>query len=204
MIVMGQFENESRLDELSLAEHFGVSRTPVREALQTLVHTGLAEQIPRRGVFVSQPGPVKLFEMFEVMAELEALCGRLAARNISDDAIAEMEQTNLACRKAVEQGDSEDYFRINEDFHAIIYRESGNAFLNTEAGRLHRRLRPFRRLQLRVRGRMAQSMSEHEAIVEAMKSGSSDRTADLLRKHVAVQGDKFSLLVSSYRSTKQR
>lgn len=75
----GQYQDGERLDEIKLAEQFKVSRTPIREALQVLVASGMAEQIPRRGVFVRQPGPVELMEMFETMAELEASCGRLAA-----------------------------------------------------------------------------------------------------------------------------
>src|SRR5262245_12112967 len=82
-IVEGEFEDGQRLDEVSLAKRFGVSRTPLREALRMLGGSGLVELIPRRGAFVRHPGIVELVEMFEVMAELEALCGRLAARRIS-------------------------------------------------------------------------------------------------------------------------
>ena len=90
LIFDGTFPDGERLDEVRLAEHFGVSRTPLREALQRLARSGLVELIPRRGAFVRQPGPVELLEMFEVMAEVEAVCGRLAARRISDEAFAEL------------------------------------------------------------------------------------------------------------------
>lgn len=81
----------------------------------------------------------------------------------------------------------------------MIYHQSGNSFLEQEALRLHRRLKPFRRLQLRLRGRMQQSMAEHEAIVTALRAGEPERAANALRGHVAIQGEKFHLLMSSLR-----
>ncbi|SMX32310.1 GntR family transcriptional regulator [Actibacterium lipolyticum] len=199
-IFTGAFGDGDRLDEIRLAERFGVSRTPVREALQKLVVSGLAEQIPRRGVFVRQPGPVELVEMFEVMAEIEAICGSLAARRISDTALEALKKANANCQAAVDCGDSDAYYRENEKFHHLIYKHSGNGFLEQEALRLHRRLKPFRRLQLRLRGRLAQSMAEHEAIVQALQAGDQAGAADALRGHVAVQGEKFHHLMASIKT----
>lgn len=195
-ICSGVYPNGERLDEIRLAEQFGVSRTPLREAFQKLAVSGLVEQIPRRGVFVRQPGPVELMEMFEVMAELESVCGRLAARRISEEALAELEAANALCQRAVEAANADDYYDHNERFHHIIYRESGNSFLEQETGELHRRLKPFRRLQLRLRGRLPQSMSEHQEIVAALRAGDQTRAAEALRGHVAVQGEKFHYLMS--------
>lgn len=200
LVFTGGFHDGDRLDELRLATQFNVSRTPIREALQRLVASGLAEQIPRRGVFVRQPGPVELMEMFELMAEIEGVCGRLAAMRISDAALEELDNVNASCCAAVEGGDTDGYYRENERFHHVIYHQAGNGFLEHEALRLHRRLKPFRRLQLRWRGRLSQSMAEHEAIVEALRAGDSARAAEALRNHVAIQGEKFHLLMSSLRS----
>lgn len=197
MILDGTFADSQRLDEVQLAEQFNVSRTPLREAFQRLALSGLVEQLPRRGVFVRQPGPVELVEMFEVMAELEAVCARLAATRITDDALGDLRQANENCQRAINAQDSDGYYRENERFHAILYHESGNSFLEDECKRLHRRLTPFRRLQLRLRGRLKQSMSEHEAIVASLEIGDPDAAADVVRSHVAVQGEKFHLLMSS-------
>ncbi len=199
LIFGGTYGDGARLDEAALAERFGVSRTPIREALQKLSLSGLVTQIPRRGVFVRQPGPVELMEMFEVMAELEAAAARLAALRISDAALADLRVANAKCQGAVEAQDHAAYYLENERFHQIIYEQSGNAFLRAEALRLHRRLRPFRRQQLRLRGRLAQSMAEHEEIVAALTRGDAPAAADALRGHVAVQGEKFHYLMSSLR-----
>lgn len=193
----GTFADGDRLDEVRLADHFGVSRTPLREAIQRLAKSGLVELIPRRGAFVRQPGPVELIEMFEVMAEFEAVCGRLAAKRISDAALADLRDANINCEAAVAAQDSDGYYAENERFHQIIYAESGNAFLAKETSNLHRRLKPFRRQQLKLRGRLAQSMAEHKAIVDALEQGQSDTAASALRDHVAIQGEKFYNLMST-------
>lgn len=203
LVFTGDFNDGDRLDETRLARQFAVSRTPIREALQRLVASGLAEQIPNRGVFVRQPGPVELMEMFETMAEIEAVCGRLAAQRISEQALADLDAANTRCNAAVATGDADGYYRENEHFHHVIYHEAGNAFLEQEALRLHRRLKPYRRLQLRLRGRMAQSMSEHERVLAALRAGDGVLAADILRGHVAIQGEKFHLLIAGLRRAAQ-
>jgi DNA-binding GntR family transcriptional regulator len=196
-IFSGEFKNGMRLDEVTLAETFGVSRTPLREAFQRLAQSGLVELLPRRGAFVRQPGPIELMEMFEVMAELEATCARLAASRISDDALDKMRVANRKCQAAIDAKQPDAYYAENEVFHHILYSQSGNRFLRDETMRLADRLRPFRRQQLRLRGRMDQSMAEHEAIVVALEKGDADAAAQQLRSHVAVQGEKFHSLLSS-------
>jgi DNA-binding GntR family transcriptional regulator len=195
----GTFADGDRMDEARLAREFGVSRTPLREALQGLARSGLIELVPRRGAFVRQPGPITLMEMFEMMAEMEAVCGRLAARRISDAALSDLRACNGKCRAAVEAQDPTGYYAENERFHTIIYRESGNAFLESETLALSRRLKPFRRQQLRFRGRLAQSLAEHEAILTALEQGNAEAVADALRGHVAIQGEKFHGFMASLR-----
>ncbi|WP_306146647.1 MULTISPECIES: GntR family transcriptional regulator [unclassified Roseibium] len=197
LILEGTYKDGARLDEVQLAERFEVSRTPVREALQRLSQSGLVEQIPRRGVFVRQPGPVELLEMFEVMAELEAVCARLAASRITDQALSDLHAANARCDEAVAAQDTDGYYLENERFHAILYRQSGNGFLEQECLRLYRRLQPFRRMQLRARGRLPQSMSEHKSIVTALEKGDGEGAAAAIRGHVAVQGEKFHHLMAS-------
>lgn len=200
LIVEGQFADGDRLDEVSLAERFQVSRTPLREAFQALAASGLVELRLRRGAFVRFPALDEVVEMFEVMAEIEALCGRQAARRMTPEDQASIESALIACEKACETGDTEGYYRANKDFHVAIYAASGNRFLAGEAERLHRRLKPFRRLQLRVRGRMPESLREHRAIFDALVSGDAARAGEALRRHIAVQGDRFNDLAAGYRA----
>ncbi|MBE7636135.1 FCD domain-containing protein [Sneathiella sp. P13V-1] len=204
LIFAGEFTDGMRLDEVRLAERFGVSRTPIREAFQKLSLSGMVEQLPRRGVFVRHPGPVELMEMFEVMAELEAACGRMAARRITDPALEQLHEANRKCRDALEAGEAETYYSENEVFHFLIYSQSGNRFLEEETRKLHRRLKPYRRKQLLLRGRMKQSMAEHEAVLKALEDGDGDKVAETLRPHVAVQGERFKDLMSSMTNDVQK
>lgn len=197
-ILTGSYADGARLDELQLAERFEVSRTPIREALQMLAASNLVELVPRRGAFVRHPGFVEMVEMFEVMAELEGLCGRLAARRMTDSLLEKLRMAESGCVSAKEASDPDAYYRANEQFHMLIYEASGNSFLSGEAKRLHKRLQPFRRLQLRARGRMMQSLDEHRAILSALEAGDAEAAADSLRGHVAIQGEKFQDLMAGY------
>ena len=199
MIVIGEFADGERLDEVKLAEQFGVSRTPLREAFQSLAASGLVTLEARRGAFIRHPDFVELVEMFEVMAELEAMCGFRAARRITDQQMTDVGLTIDACEAAIAQGDFDEYYRENEKFHHLLYEASGNRFLAREAARLHKRLKPYRRMQLRVNGRMPQSMREHRAVFAALKRGNSKIVANILRLHVAIQGERFNDLMASYR-----
>ena len=196
-IATGEFAPGSAIDEASLVAQFGVSRTPVREALIQLAAEGLIEIRPRRGAVVTSIGPARLIEMFEVMAELEGMCGRLAARRMTDAERNELAAAHEACEAARAQQDSDAYFYCNERFHAAIYAGSHNSFLRDQAVQLHRRLRPYRRLQLRVRDRMSMSFKEHSSIVAAITAGDGDAAALALREHVVVQGERFGDLLAS-------
>lgn len=199
MIVTGEFVDGERLDEVKLAEQFGVSRTPLREAFQSLAASGLVTLEARRGAFIRHPEFVELVEMFEVMAELEAMCGLRAARHVTKAQMHAIAQTIDACEAAISRGDFDEYYRENETFHHLLYEASGNRFLASEAARLHRRLKPYRRLQLRANGRMPQSMREHRTIYSALERNDSKAAAAALRAHVAIQGERFNDLMASYR-----
>ena len=197
MIAVGELRPGAHLDETLLAKEFGVSRTPVREALIQLSSMGLIVLRPRRGAQVAEIGPHQLVEMFECMSELEASCGRLSARRMSAAEHAHLLAAHLACKSARDAHDPDDYFYRNEAFHHAIYDGSHNRFLADQTRSLQRRLRPYRRLQLRVRNRIDKSYQEHDAVVQAIVAGDGDTAAVLLREHVMVQGERFVDLVSS-------
>ncbi|MCR4265262.1 GntR family transcriptional regulator [Nitratireductor sp. ZSWI3] len=196
-IVTGEFAPGERLDEAQLAARFGVSRTPIREALMQLSAIGLVETRPRRGATVVDPGPNRIFEMFEVMAQLESMAGALAARRHTEEDRAAILKSHAECERSAQSGETDSYYYNNEVFHRAIYAASHSGFLEEQCIALHRRLRPYRRLQLRVRNRMKVSFGEHAAIVEAILAGQADAASRLLRDHIAVQGDRFSDLIAN-------
>ena len=194
-IATGQLKDGEKLDEASLAERFQVSRTPVREALLQLVGSGLAIQIPKRGCFVKAPSVREMVEMFEVMSELEGLCARLATRRMSEQQLTALKIANAGCEQAIKANNSDLYYDKNVEFHECIYSACGNTFLADETRSLRRRLQSFRRLQLRVRGRMSQSLGEHFDIIEAIETGDADKADLISRQHVMIQGERFNDLL---------
>lgn len=199
-IATGFYTPGTRLDESELATEFGVSRTPVREALFQLEMSGLIEIRPRRGAIVKNLTPQELYEMFEVMAELESMCARLASRRMSGPEVVTLRRAHNACEQARLEDNPDKYYQLNKIFHECIYKGSHNTFLSEQAMNLHRRLAPYRRLQLRVRGRMEKSHDEHERIVKAIENGNENDASEIVRSHVVVQGDRFADLVSMINS----
>jgi DNA-binding GntR family transcriptional regulator len=202
-IATGQFPPGMRLDEMELAEHFEVSRTPLREALFQLASAGIVVMQPRRGTVVADVTPLRLVEMFEVMGEFEAMCGRLAARRMTPLDHQRLLTAHRACERARAAMDPDAYYYENERFHHVLYEGSRNEFLAEQASALHRRLRPYRRLQLRVRDRLPTSFVEHEGIVDAIVAGDADAAGQLLREHVVVQGQRFADLIASLAGLKK-
>ncbi len=199
-IATGRYLPGMRLDEAKMATEFGVSRTPIREALIQLAAGGMIEMQPRRGAIIASVSPQRLFEMFEVMAELEAMCVRLALRRMTEAELKTLVQIHKTCEEEHDKKDTDNYYRRNEQFHLAIYRASHNGFLIEEATALHLRLRPYRRLQLRVRDRMHRSFSEHSAVLEAITAGDAELAAERIRNHIIVQGDRFADLLASLSS----
>jgi DNA-binding GntR family transcriptional regulator len=196
-IINGRRVPGERLDSEALGREFSVSRTPVREAIQQLVASGLVTVSPKKGTFVARIGIDQLIEMFEVMAELEGMCGRLAARRISEEELAALREALARCEAAAEAGDTDEYYYENETFHDCIYAASHNGFLAQEARQLKQRLKPYRRLQLQVRQRMGGSLAEHRKIVAAIEHGEAELAEQTLREHVLIQGERFSDFIAS-------
>lgn len=195
-IISGRLRPGQRLDEVGMAERFGVSRTPVREALNQLAASGLVEIRPRRGAFVVLLGPRELIESFELMAEMEATCGRLAAQRMGEDDQRAIRAAHEACRAAALAEDLSAYYEANTHFHGAIYNATGNRVLAAETLRLQRALQPYRRLQLKVPRRMDASLAEHEGILEALLASDAAEAERRLRSHVLVQGERFMSLLA--------
>lgn len=199
-IVDGRLTPGEKLDPEALAAEFACSRTPIREALQALAASGLVRVEPKRGSFVTELGLIELTERFEVMAEIEAMCARLAAERAAPAALAAIRDACAACETAAATGDSDAYYHQNTVFHHAIYAASGNRFLEAEALRLQTMLQPYRRRQLQLRGRIDRSLDEHRRIVAAIEAGDAARAAAEMQGHVIIQGDRFHALVAALRT----
>jgi DNA-binding GntR family transcriptional regulator len=197
-IVTGAVRPGARLDEQSLAARFRVSRTPIREALMQLATAGLITLQPRRGAFVASLSLKEIIERFEVMATLEGACGALAARRIADEERQQLLEAHDTCAREASGGDADAYYYANERFHHLIYAACHNAFLIEQARQLHDRLKPYRRLQLRARSRVASSLAEHQGIVDAILAGDGDKAERLLKDHVLIQGERLADFIANF------
>lgn len=184
-----------RLDETKLAEIHGVSRTPVREALRQLSAMGLVEMRPHRGTVARRFSLGEIVEMFEMMAIMEGICARLAAKRAMHEQLQEIRRTHEACQPYLVNGDLNQYYDANEAFHEAIYRACGNAAILKQTLLLRDRLRPFRRYQLNRINRLKQSFSEHEQIVIAIENGAAQEAEQLIQDHLAVQSNFITTLV---------
>lgn len=200
-ILGGVLKPGDRLDERQLGERFGLSRTPIREALLQLTAIGLALSEPRRGTVVAAITLTELVELFEVMVELEGLCAQLAARRMTPAQIERLAARHDTAQPLVEAGDHDGYYLANVRFHEALYAGARNTFLERQTLYLSRRLSPYRRLQLRRPRRLATSNAEHARIIDAIRMADGEAAARIMREHVTVQGsglvDLFAMLSES-------
>lgn len=183
-IVRGIIGPGVALDEASIAQRFQVSRTPVREAIRQLEAIGFAEARPHRGAVVPLFTPEKLNEIFLVMAELEALCARVAAEAATAADKEALQQIHAACRDAAHEGDIGRYYELNIKFHEMIYAIGHNGFLAEVTLSVRNRVAPFRKAQFQSMGRLARSVEEHEAVVAAIVAGNAEQAAATMRDHL--------------------
>ncbi len=190
-IAAGHLEPGSRLDEQEIAQRFGVSRTPVREAFRLMAANNLVELRGRQGATVRAIKAQALIEMFQVMAELEGLCARLAARRVSQawgDEISEIHQRLIS---ASETGGIDLFYDINQEFHEAIYEASRNAFLADQTRKLRNQVAAYRRRVTRMPNRIADTIREHEAIMQAILAHDAERAHSAMRDHVNLLGDNL-------------
>ena len=190
-IAAGRLEPGSRLDEQEIAQRFGVSRTPVREAFRLMAANNLVELRGRQGAIVRAIKAEALIEMFQVMAELEGLCARLAARRVPQtwrDEISEIHQRLVA---AGETGNIDLFYDVNQEFHEAIYDASRNAYVAEQTRKLRNQVAAYRRRVTRMPNRIADTIREHEAIMQAILAHDPERAHSAMRDHVNLLGDNL-------------
>ncbi|MDH5395969.1 MAG: GntR family transcriptional regulator [Gammaproteobacteria bacterium] len=175
------------IDEMALCERYGISRTPLREALKVLSSEGLIELIPRKGSFVRSMEIEELNELFPVMAVLEGLCAREAVENSTDRDLKQLEQMHAKLEEHAAQGNIDGYYEQNFVFHQAIQDLSGNKSLQRVIGDLRKVLRLARHMQLTIPGRLAASLEEHRQIMEAFRKRDPDMADQNMQEHLKRQ-----------------
>ena len=183
-IAAGALSPGERLDEAKLSERFGVSRTPVREALSRLTAQSILVSGEKRGVRVAEYTREQLAQIFEAMQQIEAACARIASQRLSLLSRAEIETAQAACVAAADSGDRFAYMRANEAFHQAIYRATANPFMAKVAADFRHRTGPFRAIKFATKEDLMASAQSHEELIAGIFSEDSRVASDGMHAHM--------------------
>lgn len=185
-LVEGGVADGARIPEKDLCELFGISRTPLREALKVLAAEGLVELLPNRGARMKALGPRDISELFDLMGGLEALAGRLACENITDQDVARIEALHTEMYGHYLRGDRHGYFTCNQQIHELILIAAQNQALVANAHAVMGRIRRVRfAANLDDRGeRWSAAVREHELILDALRRRAGSELATILFNHL--------------------
>ena len=185
IVAMDVYRHRSdiRLDERRLASDFGISRTPVREAMVQLEREGFVRAVPRRGVYVVRKTKREVIEMITAWAALESMAARLITQNASDDEIASLRTMFTRFENGELHARLDEYSEVNIEFHQTIIRMSRNHVLVDLAENLFTHMRMIRRKTIGEQDRADRSIRDHMRIIEALEARDTKRAEGLLRDH---------------------
>lgn len=172
-----------RLDERRLAQDFGISRTPVREAMAQLEREGFVRSVPRRGVYVVRKTKREVIELITAWAALESMAARLITESASTDQIASLRKMFATFEDGALRAHLDEYSEANIEFHQSIIRMSGNGVLISLAENLFTHMRMIRRKTIVEKDRVEKSIRDHMNIIEAIEARDTRRAEDLVRNH---------------------
>jgi phosphonate utilization transcriptional regulator len=185
LILGGELPVGQRINEVALAERFGTSRGPVREALRALEECGIVRAERNRGVFVREVSLVEADEVYDLREVLDEFIGRRLAERIDDASLEQLKVLLREMSEATTAGDVKRYHALNLGFHDVLVDAVGNSHLSATYRRLTKELLLYRLRGLAEGGGLAVSIAEHAAIVEAIEARDPARAGRLLRAHAA-------------------
>jgi len=194
MIMEGQLEPGTKVSEKDLCELFGISRTPLREALKVLASEGVIVLLPHRGARVAQLTGKDMADLFQVMGSLEGLAGELACARITEEAVNEIRALHHEMLAHYTRGDRIAYFAANQAIHEAIIAAADNSVLTAMYEGLRGRIRPARFMANFTRERWDQAVREHGEILEALSRRDGVRLRNLLQEHLR---HKYQALIAS-------
>jgi len=171
-----------RLDERQLAQDFGISRTPVREAMAQLEREGFVRSVPRRGVYIVRKTKAEVIEMITAWAALEGMAARLITQNAAAD-ISSLRNMFATFEGGELRAHLDEYSEANIEFHQTIIRMSGNSVLISLAENLFTHMRMIRRKTIGEKDRVEKSIQDHMNIIQALEARDTARAEELVRDH---------------------
>jgi DNA-binding GntR family transcriptional regulator len=175
--------SDIRLDERQLAQDFGISRTPVREAMAQLEREGFVRSVPRRGVYIVRKTKREVIEMITAWAALESMAARLITEGASNADIASLRRMFATFEGGRVRAHLDEYSEVNIEFHQTIIRMSGNSVLISLAENLFTHMRMIRMKTIGDQDRADRSIADHMNIIEALEARVTDRAEELVRNH---------------------
>ena len=192
MILQGELRAGERIPERVLCDRFGISRTPLREALKVLATEGLIDLLPNRGAAVSRISAEGLREAFQVMGALEALGGELACARITDREVAAIRKLHDRMVRHHRAGRLNDYFALNQKIHESILAAADNRVLAELYGRLRGQVQRARFAANLSESRWRQAVAEHEEMMAALDARNSEKLGQIMKRHLS---NKFDTLL---------
>ncbi|MBT0652138.1 GntR family transcriptional regulator [Geomobilimonas luticola] len=187
-IMSGGLKPGEKVAEPELAERFGISRTPIREAFRQLESEGYLTVIPRKGAVVTAFSPRDVEEFYAIKSILEGYAARCACEKLSDKDLEKLDAINAKLRQMADEGDVRHFFKIHNDFHDLFIRASDNDKLQELISNLLNKFQRLRVASLSLPGRMHISVQEHEKIIEAFRKRNADLAERLVRKNAEYGG----------------
>ena len=187
-ILKGDLKPGEKVAEPELAERFGISRTPIREAFRQLESEGFLTVIPRKGAVVSALSERDVQEYYEVKSILEGYAAELAAKNLSEKELAKLESINQRLKKLANDGDVKAFYKVHHEFHETFLKAAGNSKLYELIIQLGMKFSRLRMASLSVSGRMSISVSEHDKLLEAFRHHDGEAAEALVKKTAAIGG----------------
>jgi len=185
-IIKGRLKPGGRVPESELAEMFGISRTPIREAFRQLESEGFITFTPRKGAIVSPITDKDVIEFYAIKGLLEGYAAKMACCKISDKEIRRMEDLNSQMTKCAERNDVKNFFKLDNQLHDVFLKICGNDKLYNLIYVLVQQFERFRKTSLSLSGRMWSSVKQHNEIIEAFKK----RDVDLVERLVKANAEK--------------
>jgi DNA-binding GntR family transcriptional regulator len=172
------------LTELSLSEKLGVSRTPVRSALQRLSEVGLVKIVPNRGAVVLGVTKEDILDIYRIRMRLEGLASAMAALNMSDADKTKLTETVELSEFYLSKNNTENLKELDTSFHRVIYEASGSRTLARILSDLHLNTKGYRRISLAIPGRLERTTKEHREILNAILAGDAEKADRLTSEHI--------------------